>query len=1121
MNDSANYNQLILKLDAFIRKYYSNQVIRGSIYTIAAVLIFYLSIALLEHFAWFGTAARSFLFYSFLFAASFVFTKLVLVSVFKMYRLGKIISYEQASEIIGNHFPNISDKLLNTLQLKNQSGKSNLNFDLINASVEQKTAELRPVPFSSAIDLRKNKKYIPYAAVPLAVFLILLFAAPNLIKDSTNRLIHPNITFEKPAPFSFIILNKELKVVQQKSFMLNVKIEGSEIPDNVYLHAGNNKYKMEKEGKINFNYTFENVNRSTPFTLFASGYESKEFLLEAVPNPIILNFEIALTYPAYLQKKNETLRNTGDLIIPAGTHITWKFKTQNTDVLSLSFADTTIRLQNDENTFSFSKTLLKNNSYAVSTSNAQLTGRDSMLYSITVIPDLYPSIQAEEQRDSNSSQRIYFRGLIKDDYGFSKLAFCYRFLSQNDSLKRDKNVHTQLLPLNKSLSQQEFFHYWDASALNIQPGEEMEYYFEVWDNDGVTGAKSARSQSQLFKAPTLRELAENTEKSNDEIKKDLIESIKEAKKLQKQINEAAKKLLEKKKTDYEDKKKIEDLLKEHKALEEKVKDIQKQQEQNQSKQNEYKTQDSQIAEKQQQLQQLFDKLMSDEMKELMKQLEQLMAQLDKQKIQEQLEKMKLGEKDLEKQLDRTLELFKQLEVEKKMKDAIENLDKLAEEQKNLAEQTEQKNADNKELLEKQKELGSKFDEIKKDLKELEKKNQQLEFPQELANTEEEQKEIDKEQQSSEQQLGENKKSNASKSQKNAGQKMEQMSSKMKNQMAQNQEEQQEEDMQSLRYLLENLIRFSLDQEALMQNLKSIDVNNPQYVSAGKTQRKLSDDFKIIQDSLFALSKRVMQIQNTVTTEVNSINSNIEKSVEQMEDRQVPMARSSQQYVMTSANNLALLLNEALEQMQQQQMQSQQMKSGNCKKPGQGKPGPSAKKLKQMQQQLSEQMKGMKQKLDQGKKPGGKKGQGQDGMSEELARMAAQQEAIRNELNQLNQQENKDGKGSMGNLGKTADQMEQNERDIVNKKITEETLKRQQEILTRLLEAENAEREREQDQQRKAEQAKQEFTRNPSAFEEYKKLKSKETELLKTVPPELNPFYKNLVNVYFQNLNKVE
>ncbi|MBL0341111.1 MAG: hypothetical protein IPP71_09400 [Bacteroidetes bacterium] len=139
------------------------------------------------------------------------------------------------------------------------------------------------------------------------------------------------------------------------------------------------------------------------------------------------------------------------------------------------------------------------------------------------------------------------------------------------------------------------------------------------------------------------------------------------------------------------------------------------------------------------------------------------------------------------------------------------------------------------------------------------------------------------------------------------------------------------------------------------------------------------------------------------------------------------------------------------------------------------------------------------------------------MSEELARMAAQQEALRNELQQLSNQENKDGQGSLGNLDQLAKQMEQTEKDLVNRKLSQETINRQEEILTRLLESEKAEREREQDEKRQSNEAQDNMFRNPGQFEEYKKLKMKEIELLKTIPPGLNAFYKNLVNYYFQTL----
>ncbi len=98
-------------------------------------------------------------------------------------------------------------------------------------------------------------------------------------------------------------------------------------------------------------------------------------------------------------------------------------------------------------------------------------------------------------------------------------------------------------------------------------------------------------------------------------------------------------------------------------------------------------------------------------------------------------------------------------------------------------------------------------------------------------------------------------------------------------------------------------------------------------------------------------------------------------------------------------------------------------------------------------------------------------------------------------------------------------MEQTEKDIVNRMISDQTLKRQEEIMTRLLESERAERERDQDEQRKSEEAKNRFERNPAAFEEYKRLKLKEMELLRTVPPSLSSFYRQKVSDYFQSIEK--
>ncbi|QKG54118.1 hypothetical protein [Hymenobacter sp. BRD67] len=95
-------------------------------------------------------------------------------------------------------------------------------------------------------------------------------------------------------------------------------------------------------------------------------------------------------------------------------------------------------------------------------------------------------------------------------------------------------------------------------------------------------------------------------------------------------------------------------------------------------------------------------------------------------------------------------------------------------------------------------------------------------------------------------------------------------------------------------------------------------------------------------------------------------------------------------------------------------------------------------------------------------------------------------------------------------------MEQTETDLVNKRLTEETIQRQRQILTRLLEAEKSARERDQDTKREAQAAQNHPPVFPPAFEKYKAAApSQQTELLRRQQPTLTPYYQQKVSEYFQ------
>src|SRR5258706_706106 len=963
--------------------------------------------------------------------------------------------------IIGRHFPEVQDKLLNVLQLHRLADETALELrtskELVLAGIDQKTVELKPIPFASAINFNENRKYLRYALVPLLILIVIIVAAPSMIKDSTKRLIEHGTYFENPAPFTFEILNDNLKAIQQEDFLLNVKVDGKEIPDAAYIELEGNQFKLEKENKALVHHLFKILQKIAHFRLLDDGWYSPEYTLDALPNPVLMNFDVELEYPTDLQMPNERLQNTGDLVIPAGTKVNWTFNTRNTSKVSIAFRDTNVlSARVGEERFSFTRKFLQSNGYSVHVASDVLASKDSMLYSINVIPDAYPSITSEEQRDSFSTKRVYFKGIIKDDYGFSKLTFNYRYLETSKTPDVDKNkVYAQNISISRNTTQQQFYHYWDMSSAQINPGDELEYYFEVWDNDGINGPKASRSQVMVFKAPTLEEIEADTKKSSEDIKDRLEQYIEQAHKLQKDMEELNRKMLDKKDLGWEERKKAEELLQRQQELEKKVNEISRENEKKNVKESEYKTVNPDIVQKQEQLQQLMNKLMSEDMKKLIEQLQQMMDKLDKKQLQEQLDKMKFDNKEMEKALDRTLELFKQMEIEKTLKESIEKLEKLSKEQDKLSEQTDKKKEDNNALKEKQQDLNKQMDDVSKEMREMFKKNQELEFPNQLMDTDPEEKDIKQDMQNSSNELNENKNSKASKSQKNASQKMQKLSELLSKMQQSMEQQQQEEDMEALRALLENLLRLSFDQENLMEDLRTTDINDPKYLEMGKQQRKLKDDAQMIEDSLLALNKRVVQIQGAINQEIGIINDNMEKTIDELQDRYVPQARSSQQYIMTSVNNLALMLDESLSQMQ-----SQCKKPGNssCNKPGGKKPSTAA-QLRAMQQQLNDRM----QKLKQGMKPGQSTIPRGGKMSEEISRMAAEQEFIRNELSKMNQNMNnpdkEGGKKPLGDLNGISNKMEQTETDLVNKMLTSETLKRQEEILTRLLEADKAERER--------------------------------------------------------------
>ena len=1108
MNSTDNYELLIDKINIFIRKYYFNNFLRGLIFLGAGLFSAFVIIAISEYYGDFNSTFRTILFYFFILLNLGLIAWLILPSLLAWLKLSKSLTHDEAAEIIGKHFNDVNDKLLNTLQLKKQAAGDEQHRALIEASINQKIKTLQPVSFPSAVNIKENTKYLKWVLLPAGAICFIAFAAPSILTESTKKLIRHNEYFAPVPPFNFIVQNKTLNVVQGEDLKIDLKLGGDKLPADVYIETADNTFKLDKENIIKFHYLFTNLQQNTFFKLTANGFTSQPYEIKVNLRPALLHFDAELKYPAYLHKTNEKLLNAGDLTIPAGTVVDWTFHTQNATKLLFSINGGYNAISSlSADIFEHQEKIYKNSVYKITPVNPVVSHSDSASYRISVIADEAPTITVQEKPDSVSLKSFYFNGKIQDDHGFSALTFHYQVGAPGD--KADFKSFSKPVKANLNQTQSDFFYYWSLKDLGITPGQQVTYYFEVADNDAVSGYKKVRTPERTINIPDATELDKQLNAGTEAIKQKMLDAAKLAGQIERDSQKLKQMLLDKNSLSFDEKKQIEQLLQKRKDLNDLVKEIQADNKKNLSIRQENQKQDSELTEKQQQMDKLLDSVLDPKTKEMLDKLQELMQQDQKDGTRDELSKMQTDNKSLKKELDRMLELYKKLEFEQKLNQQVDELNKLADDQQKLSDQANKPGADKQQLQKDQQKLKQNFEDIKKALDDLNKANEQTAQKQEFENPKPEEQSIEQQMEKSADELKKDSPQKASKSQKQAAKEMKELAGKMQQKEQQGEESENTVDAQQLRELLKNLINSSFEQEKVMQTLKTTNPTDPNYITLAQSQKSIKDNLKTAEDSLYALSKRIPQIQSTVNQEVSSINTQIDQALENLGDRRTPEATRNQQYAMTSMNNLALLLSEALQQLQNA------MKNGKAGK-GKGKQQ-SISQLAKMQQQLNQNMQKAREQMQQQGKQGKSSG-GNGNISEQLAKLARQQQQIRQALEQINKDDNKDGTGGLGNLDKISKEMEQTERDLVNRRISDEAVKRQQQIQSRLLEAEKAEQQREQDQQRESNAGKDLPRGYVKALQEYRRANEKQTEQVRTVPPALNLFYKLKIKSYFDLLN---
>jgi len=895
---------------------------------------------------------RSILLWAGVLLEGFLFLRYILAPLSQLFRLRRGLSYKEGSRLIGTHFPEVSDKLFNLLELSENTERS----ELLLASIEQRSRELARIPFHRAVRMQEAYRFSRYAAIPLLAGVVIWLTGNGLgFLNSYQRVVNYEMAYEAPAPFSFELLTPSLEVREDQVFELRVRTPGSVQPEQVQLVLKGNAIIMERNGGF-FEYTFRPPLRSADFYFKASGVTSRPYTLQVLPVPVIDRLEMRFTYPEYLGLTDQSVQATGNATVPEGTRVEWRFRTIHADNVVYTDKDTVLIRPVSDNETGLSRRVFHPLRYSVSVSNEGIAEYDKLEYTIEVVRDEPPGIKVEMAQDTANVNLAFFEGTVSDDHGLKRL----RMIAFPTNA--EEQVQEIEIPLPKSAFHT--FYYTFPSGLEIQEKGTYSVVFEVTDNDGNRGGKTSRSREFRLRLFDDEEVGERELERQNDILNGMERSADERKDLERTLEELMQDQKEGGELSFDEKEKLKQFFEKQEQQERLMEKFSKELSEGLKEDPEPESELLRERLERQEAEARKNAAMMEEMRKIL-------DKLDKEELETRMEELSKSQKSNRRSMEQLLELTKRYYVQEKSRQLSRKLSNLAESQKKEAESAE---AQEKRKLE-QEELIKEFSAIKEELIELEKSNEELQKPlpwerdqkTEQAATQNQAEALDNLKQENNQATegGESPQDDAEarEQQKRASEKLQELSEGLQQGTSGGGAETIAEDAEMLRQILDNLVVFSVEEEMLFNRVQKGGSDAIGRSGDIRKQQQLRELFEHVDDSLFALSLRRVEISEIVNAKITDVYYNVDKALESFGENNWFRGASYQQYVFTAANELSAFLADMLDNMQDSLMpgkgegqgsdvqlpdiiQSQeelrkQMQEGNEKKGSEGKPDSQA------------------------------------------------------------------------------------------------------------------------------------------------------------------------------------
>lgn len=1067
-----------------------------------------------------GIGPRTWMFWAFILIAISLFVWQVARPLVSLIGLLKGEDLIRISEKVGQRFPAVRDHLRNALEIVTHPlSERCYSAEFINASFEDAKRELEQVDLNSMADYTPGKRAGAIALVVTAIVGGLFLVFPETFFGSLERIWYYGESYAAPAPFVLIVSPGNRDVVKGDNVQIDVRVRGKHPSGLVLATRPEHQRAFERTSFRDstdgvFHHELSALKLSTLYFVESGSIRSDEFSLKVIDRPVVTLFRLTLNPPRYTGQSAVQLDdNAGGVAALKGTTIGLMLEANKelADAAVVLDDGEEIRMTVNGSHASAEMRLMKENGYRFRLRDAEgLDNPHPIRYALHIVADDIPRISIElpgMNLDVAGNEQLAILMRIVDDYGFKRLRLAHRL--DQSRYEHPAEEYSQVeIPIPDPKQKEQLVPFvWNLSDLHLVPEDVVSYYAEVFDNDDVMGPKTGRSEVYTLRLPSIEEVFADVDAGHEESDKGLDEILTEAKKAAEEMEDLQREL--KKNQDpitWQEKKKAEELVNRYGDIQRKLDDVAQTFEKMIKQMDKNQVLSPETMEKYLELQKLMEELNSPELAEALKQLQESLGQVDPEALQEAMKQFQFSEDQFRKNLERTLNLLRRIHIEQKIDEAVRRTEQMTKEQSGLQEQTGQEEGASEELGQRQEELAQEMAKLKEELEALQKMMESFPSEMPLTKMEETLSALDssalaEQMQEISQQLRQQRMQEAQGGQQKALQDMANFLKNLQEMQEMLRENLQQQVLNEMRKAYQELLELSRREERLKNETAGLEENSPQFRENVSAQMELSRDLARVAGRMAAIAQKSFGITPEMGRAIGDAMKSMTESMESLGQRNAKASGEHQGNAMASLNEAATQVQSAMNGMMQG-----------------GGQGIGMSGLMQRMQGIS----GMQRGINRGSQNLGGLGQQR---AAEMARLAGEQGMVRKSLEQLAREASQSGDLSklLGDLNRIAAEMREVQTDLAQGDVQPETLRKQERILSRLLDSQRSMRERDYEKQRQAESGKDRVRPN-SSLPEIATSKDRERlqrDLLKALDEGYSKEYETLIKRYFDLLELLE